>query len=379
MSAAAAPPELREVQGPLRPRRRPAPLLRPALADVRDRVQAHLLRHRARLPLVAGAAADALRRSCSSSSPRSSGSAATKSTLPGAAAARDRPLLLLPGSDARTRSPRSSPRRAIVRKTQFPRLVIPLATVLTGAFNLGLNLIVVFAFILAWGVDPTWTWLLFPWRCALSRPHGRGQHAALGPLRPLPRRRDHLDRRRPGALLRDADPLPGHAFRSEPTEQLLMINPLAVIFEQVRVWVLHRTGRPDRRRGRGRRRRPAAGGGDLRRRSASSASGSSTARRRGSPRSSSGSPGYTRPAMAVSDNECELLEELAQAARGDPAAARPADRQGRRTRRGARAGSPSSKNGRAAAAPGQRGSPAPRALVLGSLRGRLRGLRSRRS
>src|SRR6478672_5252591 len=43
---------------------------------------------------------------------------------------------------------------AVVRKTQFPRLVIPLATVLTGAFNLGLNLVVVFAFVLAFGVDP---------------------------------------------------------------------------------------------------------------------------------------------------------------------------------------------------------------------------------
>ncbi len=50
----------------------------------------------------------------------------------------------------------------VVRKTQFPRLVIPLSTVLTGFFNLCLNLVVVFVFILAWGVDPTWTWLLFP-------------------------------------------------------------------------------------------------------------------------------------------------------------------------------------------------------------------------
>ena len=51
---------------------------------------------------------------------------------------------------------------AVVRKTQFPRLVIPLAVVLTAAFNLGLNLIVVFVFILAFGVSPMWTWLLFP-------------------------------------------------------------------------------------------------------------------------------------------------------------------------------------------------------------------------
>jgi ABC-2 type transport system permease protein len=51
---------------------------------------------------------------------------------------------------------------AIVRKTQFPRLVIPLAVVLTSLFNLLLNLVIVVIFLLAAGVTPTWTWLLFP-------------------------------------------------------------------------------------------------------------------------------------------------------------------------------------------------------------------------
>jgi ABC-2 type transport system permease protein len=51
---------------------------------------------------------------------------------------------------------------AIVRKTQFPRVVIPLAVVLTSAFNLILNLVVAFIFILGFGVAPTWTWLLLP-------------------------------------------------------------------------------------------------------------------------------------------------------------------------------------------------------------------------
>ncbi|CAB4876924.1 unannotated protein [freshwater metagenome] len=51
---------------------------------------------------------------------------------------------------------------AVVRKTQFPRLVIPLSVILTTLFTLGLNLTVVFVFVLAWGVTPTWTWLLFP-------------------------------------------------------------------------------------------------------------------------------------------------------------------------------------------------------------------------
>jgi ABC-2 type transport system permease protein len=51
---------------------------------------------------------------------------------------------------------------SIVRKTQFPRLVIPLAVVLTAVLNMGANLVVVFVFMVVAGVDPMWTWLLFP-------------------------------------------------------------------------------------------------------------------------------------------------------------------------------------------------------------------------
>jgi ABC-2 type transport system permease protein len=51
---------------------------------------------------------------------------------------------------------------SVVRKTQFPRLVIPLSVVLTSLFNLALNLVVVLVFMLAFGVAPVWTWLLFP-------------------------------------------------------------------------------------------------------------------------------------------------------------------------------------------------------------------------
>jgi ABC-2 type transport system permease protein len=48
----------------------------------------------------------------------------------------------------------------VVRKTQFPRLVIPLSVVLTSLFNLGLNLLVAFVFVLAFGISPSWSWLL---------------------------------------------------------------------------------------------------------------------------------------------------------------------------------------------------------------------------
>ncbi|HWF74038.1 MAG TPA: ABC transporter permease [Solirubrobacteraceae bacterium] len=51
---------------------------------------------------------------------------------------------------------------ALVRKIQFPRMVIPLSTVLLAMFNLALNLIVVFIFAFADGVRPMLSWLELP-------------------------------------------------------------------------------------------------------------------------------------------------------------------------------------------------------------------------
>jgi ABC-2 type transport system permease protein len=53
-------------------------------------------------------------------------------------------------------------RENLVRKMHFPRLVIPVATVITASFNLLLNLVVVVVFMLAYGVHPRATWLLLP-------------------------------------------------------------------------------------------------------------------------------------------------------------------------------------------------------------------------
>jgi ABC-2 type transport system permease protein len=50
-------------------------------------------------------------------------------------------------------------RENLVRKIEFPRLAVPLATVLTALFNLGLNLIPVLIFLLAAGGRPHWSWL----------------------------------------------------------------------------------------------------------------------------------------------------------------------------------------------------------------------------
>jgi ABC-2 type transport system permease protein len=53
-------------------------------------------------------------------------------------------------------------RENLVRKIEFPRLVVPVAVLLIGYFNLILNLLAVMVFVLAVGVDPRTDWLLLP-------------------------------------------------------------------------------------------------------------------------------------------------------------------------------------------------------------------------
>ena len=50
-------------------------------------------------------------------------------------------------------------RENLLRKVRFPRLVIPLSVTLNAMFNLGLNMIVVFVFVIASGIEPRWSWL----------------------------------------------------------------------------------------------------------------------------------------------------------------------------------------------------------------------------
>ena len=130
---------------------------------------------------------------------------------------------------------------AVVRKTQFPRLVIPLATVLTGAFNFCLNLVVVFAFVFAFGVDPHWTWLLFPFAVAALVIFTAALSMALSVL--YVRFRDVaiiwivfaqvLFYATP--ILYPADKVPSGL------RDVIMLNPLAPLFEISRKWFIDPT------------------------------------------------------------------------------------------------------------------------------------------
>ena len=127
---------------------------------------------------------------------------------------------------------------SVVRKTQFPRLVIPLATVLTSLFNLGLNLIVVFVFILAFGVGPYWTWLLFPVILALLVVITVAASMIVSSL--FPRFRDIaiiwtvlstvLFYATP--VLYPIDVVP------QTLRDVILVNPLTPLFELARVWII---------------------------------------------------------------------------------------------------------------------------------------------
>lgn len=127
----------------------------------------------------------------------------------------------------------------IVRKTQFPRLVIPISTVVTGLLNLGVNMLIVVVFLFAFGVGVAWTWLLFPLAVAALFVLTSAVSMALSVLYVRFRDVAIIWTVIAQVLFYGTPILYPVELKESPTfEHLMMLNPLAVIFEQVRVWVL---------------------------------------------------------------------------------------------------------------------------------------------
>jgi ABC-2 type transport system permease protein len=127
---------------------------------------------------------------------------------------------------------------AVVRKTQFPRLVIPLAVVLTSLFNLGLNLIVVFVFILAFGVGPLWTWLLFPVLLALLIAITVAVSMIVASLYPRFRDVAIMWTVLSTILFYGTPVLYPITAVPETLRHIIALNPLAPLFELARKWVI---------------------------------------------------------------------------------------------------------------------------------------------
>jgi ABC-2 type transport system permease protein len=129
-------------------------------------------------------------------------------------------------------------RENLVRKIQFPRLVIPLSVVLLASFNLALNLVVVLGFALVEGVHPMLSWLELPLIVGMLALFATGIAMLLSAL---------------FVSLRDIQPIwdvvsqilfycspviisvaTVRAKASAAVLHLYMLNPLAVVFQQFR-------------------------------------------------------------------------------------------------------------------------------------------------
>lgn len=130
-------------------------------------------------------------------------------------------------------------RENLLRKIQFPRVVVPLATVLTALFNMLINLVAVAVFVVAVGVRPHWTWLGFPLLVAALAALAIGTSMLLSAL--YVRFRDvkpiwevTLQLLFYGSpILYAIEVIPNATAR-----QVIMCNPIAALLEQSRHWLI---------------------------------------------------------------------------------------------------------------------------------------------
>jgi len=133
-------------------------------------------------------------------------------------------------------------REGLVRKMHFPRMVIPLSTVLTGILNLALNLVAVVVFMLLYGLPVRWTWLLLPLIVGPLIMFTAGVAMLLSSL--YVRFRDIapiwsvvvqlLFYATPVLYVATTIQHLGNRF----VQQILLSNPLAALLEQARRWVI---------------------------------------------------------------------------------------------------------------------------------------------
>jgi ABC-2 type transport system permease protein len=127
---------------------------------------------------------------------------------------------------------------SVVRKTQFPRVVIPLAIVLTSVLNLAVNLVVVLGFLLVSGVSPRWTWLLFPGLVGLLVVLTTATSMIVSALYPRFRDTGIIWSVAVTALFYATPVLYPLEIVSGTLARVLSMNPLAPLFELARKWVI---------------------------------------------------------------------------------------------------------------------------------------------
>ena len=127
---------------------------------------------------------------------------------------------------------------SIVRKTQFPRLVIPLSVVLTALFNLGVNLVVVLGFMLAYGIEPRWSWVGLPLILAALVALTTAVSSTLAALYPRFRDTGIIWGVAVTALFYATPVLYPINILPQQLQDIVALNPLAPLFELARKWVV---------------------------------------------------------------------------------------------------------------------------------------------
>jgi ABC-2 type transport system permease protein len=129
----------------------------------------------------------------------------------------------------------------LVRKMHFPRATIPFATVLTACLNMGVNLVVVFLFVLAYGVDPQWTWLLMPLIVAPLILFATGVGMLLSALYVRYRDVSPIWSVASTMLFYGTPVLYVVTSAPEDFQRYLLFNPIAALLEQARHWIVDPT------------------------------------------------------------------------------------------------------------------------------------------
>jgi ABC-2 type transport system permease protein len=129
-------------------------------------------------------------------------------------------------------------REGLVRKTQFPRIVIPLSVVLTALFNTSLNFIAVLVFLFILGITPMWTWLLIPVLVLALLVLTIASAMLLSSLYPRFRDVAIIWSVMATAIFYATPALYPIEYVPGGLRVLVQLNPLTPIFEQARKWVI---------------------------------------------------------------------------------------------------------------------------------------------
>jgi len=127
---------------------------------------------------------------------------------------------------------------SLVRKMHFPRMVIPLSTVLTAALNMALSLLAVMVFVAAYGVDPRPEWLLLPVLLVPLLAITAGVAMLLSSLYVRFRDVSPIWAVLVTALFYGSPVLYAIDSVPEAYQRAVLCNPIAMLLEQARHWIV---------------------------------------------------------------------------------------------------------------------------------------------